>query len=71
MAEKTESPDPQSDFGKIQELHQRDMKASKQKDFQTLRSLLTDDAVMKENGKFIEQYGTVIHPSKRWYDIHL
>ena len=36
----------QSELAKIEALHQQDMKASKEGDYKTLRSLLTDDAVM-------------------------
>lgn len=36
----------EEDFIQIEELHRRDVEASQTGDFQTLRSLLTDDAVM-------------------------
>ncbi|HEV2764343.1 MAG TPA: DUF4440 domain-containing protein, partial [Pyrinomonadaceae bacterium] len=39
-----------ADLEAIEELHQRDMRASKAGDFETLRSLMSDDAVMLPPG---------------------
>lgn len=41
----------QLDFNAIAKLHQRDAEASKKGDFKTLRSLMTDDAVMMPPGE--------------------
>ncbi len=45
----------EKDLAAIEELHRRDMAASKAGDFETLRSIITDDAVMMPPG---------VHPTR-------
>jgi uncharacterized protein (TIGR02246 family) len=44
------SADVERELAAIEELHQRDMAASKAGDFETLRTLMSDDAVMMPPG---------------------
>ena len=39
-----------ADFAQIEELHQTDMRASKARDYRTLRSIMSDDAVVLPPG---------------------
>lgn len=47
-----------TDLERIEELHRADMRASKERDYRTLRSLMSDDAVVLPPGVESSEAGT-------------
>ena len=58
-----EEPTRADDLRAIEELHRRDMRASREGDFATLRSLMSDDAVVMPPGGRVTRGGAALDAS--------